>query len=94
MDTGHELLIHSWVGLISTNCGLTTTHQDAILRLLLLLLLDNRLDESGLVVQVNSVLVLEVVHVIVKECFVVAELLSDRQDINLVDRGLSTHRFQ
>lgn len=36
----------------------------------------------------------KVLNIVVQKCLVVAELLPDWEDVDLVDSGLGTHRFQ
>ena len=74
-------------------CSLATTYVNLALTslVLLLLLLNDLLDEGRFRVQIDTVLVLEIVDIVVEESLVAAQLLSDRQDVDLVDSGLGAH---
>ena len=74
-------------------CSLATTYVNLALAslVLLLLLLNDLLDEGRFRVQIDTVLVLEIVDIVVEESLVAAQLLSDRQDVDLVDSGLGAH---
>ena len=104
LNAGHHLLVNSRVLLAASWCalrdsshrGLTTPDKDLILLslLLLLLLLNDRLNECGLVVQVDTVLALQVVHIVVQERLVVAELLPDWYQAYLVHGALGAHGLE
>jgi len=102
LNAGHQLVVNSWVLLAnswldlwdSSYRSLATSNKDLILLSLLLLLLNDRLNECGLVVQVDAVLALQVVHVVVQECLVVAEFLPDGYQAYLVHGALGTHGLE
>ena len=56
-------------------------------------LLDNLLNERWLRVQVDAMLTLQVLHIVAEEGLVVTELLPNRQQADLVDRGLRADRL-
>ena len=102
LNAGHKMLVNSWVLLAwralrdSSYRSLAAPNKDLILLslLLLLLLLNDRLNECGLVVQVDAVLALQVVHIVVQECLVVTELLPDGYQAYLVHGALGAHGLE
>jgi hypothetical protein len=63
---------------------LAASNVDLIL-LQLLLLLNYRLNESGLTIQIDAMLILQVVNVVVQKCLVIAQLLSYWDQADLVN---------
>ena len=63
----------------------------SLVHLLLLLLLNDRLNKSRLACQVYSVLLLKIIDVIGQEAFIVAQLLTNWNKANLVDGTLGSH---
>lgn len=90
----HHLIISilplTWLASLS-NC-LATTDIDLVGRLLLLLM-NCRLNESWLIVQVDAMLRLQVVYIIVQEGFIVAKFLSNGYQVNVVHCVLCSHCF-
>ena len=77
MQTGHHLLVDARILTIALhslrNRRLSTAYVDLVLLdLLLLLLRDNRLDEGGLAVDIDSVSTLQVLNIIVQESLVIS----------------------
>lgn len=56
--------------------------------------LNGVLDKARLVVQVDSMLILKVIHVAIQKRLVVAEFLPDLEHLNVVDSVFGAHRFK
>lgn len=94
VQTRHHLLVYPLV-LALRIVRLSSSHEDLVLlQGLRLLLLDHGVNERWLVVEIDAMLRLQIVDVVVQEGLVAAQLLPDRREADIVERGLHTHGLQ